>query len=147
MPKKFLDKLWSRISPDENAAPKTEHRRLPTKGNRSELDPDFASKLSPQHGPHRVNGVVGSGKTLYIAYKALEKGAEAANQKQGGRSLFPSLNRDVLVICKTLSAASKLRNDITEVAKKSYPSEFNWEDYIEVLHWFEFLRRYYYIGQ
>jgi hypothetical protein len=142
-PKKFRDMLWAHISPDENAAPKTEHRRIKTKGDRSELDADFASRLTPQHGPHRVNGVVGSGKTLYIAHKALEKGAEAANRKQGGQPLFASSNRDVLVICKTRSAASKLRNDLALVAKKSYPPTFNWEDFIEVHHQYDFLCRHY----
>ena len=143
MPKRFRDKLWARISPDANAAPRTEHRRLQTKGDRSELDPDFRSRLTPQHGPHRVNGVVGSGKTLYIAHKALEKAAEAANRKRGGKALIPFLNRDVLVISMTHSAASKLRNDISEVARKSHPPDFKWEDYIEVCHKYEFLQRYY----
>lgn len=139
---RLAHRVWKKISPDANAAPERKHRRVSAAAKIDGVDPSITAILAKtKAGIHRVNGVVGSGKTLFLAHKALQIAKAFADGQQ--RELFAA-NRPILVLTLTVSSASKIRNDLSRIAEATYPSlTGHWESYVEVHHFHEFLQVHY----
>jgi hypothetical protein len=140
---RFAELLWDKISPDTNAAPLEEPRLLEPVADLAALDGEFHNQLvGVARGPHRVNGVVGSGKTLFVAHKAIETAEKVVDSPK--TAAFYEKTPPVLVVCQTMSGASKIRNDIEEVTRRARPRlEGVWDDYVEVRYFHDFLRTHY----
>ncbi|HAZ14625.1 MAG: hypothetical protein A2X86_16675 [Bdellovibrionales bacterium GWA2_49_15] len=139
---RIASRLWKKISPNENAAQEIQQRRLNIQASLDGLTPYMRNVMQKtQHGPHRVNGVVGSGKTVFAAHKALTLAAQHDNKTM---DLFGQNRPRILVLSLTVSSASKARNEISRIAAESYVDLYDtWPQLIEVCYFHEFLRKYY----
>jgi hypothetical protein len=154
---KFADRLWRSIDPTSpRRGPET--RRLPivpsttqTLAQKDEPQSPSTAAIRPNGpeslvarvvgGHHRVNGVVGSGKTLFIVEKCLDV-LRRLTADRNQLSLITELPR-ILVLTFTVSGASKVQKVLAEKARTlTSDDEKKILGAVEIVHGAGFLRRY-----